>query len=85
MEGMEDKKSKFAEAESVDETKEPNQLQKQGDKNPDKPHKEVKKHYDSLQVRVAKNSDVRKWQEIRLSTQLPERRSYGCSCIYKDR
>jgi len=39
----------------------------------------------SSPIRVVKNEDLSKWAEFRATSLLPERRSYMCSCIYKNR
>ena len=45
-----------------------------------------KKGFDALHVLISKPSDeIRKWQEIQATTNLPERRSYACSCVHNGR
>ena len=76
---MQDKKSKFDTANTKDEGKEEVKT------TPQKHHPhETKKNFDFLQVHVARPSEIHKWQEIRISANLPERRSHACSCIYKN-
>lgn len=76
---MKENKSKFAAPSTNEETKEGNaQVQ-------DIPKLDLKKGHDPLQVKITKASEIRKWQEIKFTSKLPERRSFACSCVYKGR
>jgi hypothetical protein len=50
---------------------------------PDQPSS--KRHVEPLNINVLKHNPSYKWQEYRMSSELPERRSYMCSCVYKDK
>ena len=83
---MAEKKSKF----SSSNVAEDNKGTDRDVKTPPKEHgahhlKEGKKNFDLLQVHIARPNEIHKWQETRVSTNLPERRSHLCSCIYKGR
>ena len=68
---MQEKKSKF--------TEEPHKLEE--DKH-QVSHKTLKKPYESLHVSVTKHSQSFKWQEHRVTSFLPERRSNMSACVY---
>ncbi len=75
---MQEKKSKFSEAKAQpEEGKVPRTLPGG--------NKESKKHYEQLQVHVSRPSEIHRWQEISVSTSLPDRRSHACCCVHKAR
>jgi hypothetical protein len=41
--------------------------------------------YEALHINVMKPCMTNKWVEYRIGTQLPERRSNMCSCIFNDK
>ena len=47
--------------------------------------KDSKKKIDLSQVNVSRVEDQAKWAEFRITSILPERRSYMSSCIHKGR
>lgn len=73
-------KSKFTVSEKEEETKTKVITVDPSNKKP-----ESKKHHDIIPLQVSKPSEIRKWQEVRLTSKLPDRRSLACSCIYKGR
>ena len=83
---MAEKKSKFSSSNAAEENKDADKDKEFVPKEHGMKHiKEGKKNFDLLQVHIARPNEIHKWQETRVSTNLPERRSHLCSCVYKGR